>query len=203
MSGVTFRPKVAGVVLAAGASNRMKGIKQLLPWKKTTLLGHAINQLLQSGVEKVFVVLGANENIISEQVKTENIELISNAKWKDGMSSSIVKIIEYFEEMNFDFDGLLIAVCDQPLLDNNHYKKLVMSCISQDRIIVSSYGDQVGVPALFGKNFFSELKELKHDYGAKSVIQKHLSKMIQLDAPNGLIDLDTMEQYNHYYTAFG
>ena len=78
-----------------------------------------------------------------------------------------------------------------------------MSCISPDRIIASSYGNEVGVPALFGKNFFSELKMLKQDFGAKSVIQKHLSKLIQLDAPNGLIDLDTMDKYKHYYAAFG
>ena len=102
-----------------------------------------------------------------------------------------------------DFDGLLIAVCDQPMLEDNHYKKLVMSCISPDRIIASFYGDQVGVPALFGKNFFTELKELKHDHGARSVILKHLSKLVQLDAPNGVIDLDTTDKYNHYYTAFG
>lgn len=189
--------------MAAGASSRMKQIKQLLPWKKTTLLGHAIDQLKDSGVEKVFVVLGANEKLILEHLNTENIQFLSNDNWKEGMSSSIVKTIEHFEEMNYNFDGLLISVCDQPLLDENHYKKLVMSCISPDRIIASSYGDQVGVPALFGKNFFTELKKLKQDYGAKSVIQKHLSKMIQLDAPNGLIDLDTIDKYNHYYAAFG
>lgn len=78
-----------------------------------------------------------------------------------------------------------------------------MSCINPDRIIASSYGHEVGVPALFGRNFFSELKELKQDKGAKSVIRKHLSKLIQLDAPNGLIDLDTMDKYNHYYADFG
>lgn len=78
-----------------------------------------------------------------------------------------------------------------------------MSCISTDRIIASSYGNEIGVPVLFGKYFFNELKELKHDHGAKSIVQKHLSKMVQLDAPNGLIDLDTMDKYNRYYAAFG
>lgn len=203
MSGITFRPRVAGAVVAAGSSSRMKQIKQLLPWKQTTLLGHAISQVSQSGVEKLFVVLGANEEIILEQIKTDNVEVLSNPKWKDGMSSSIVKIVEHIEENNYEFDGLLLAVCDQPLLDVNHYKKLVMSCINPDRIIASSYGHEVGVPALFGRNFFSELKELKQDKGAKSVIRKHLSKLIQLDAPNGLIDLDTMDKYNHYYADFG
>ena len=35
---------IAVLILAAGASTRMGTIKQLLPWAKTNLLGHAIEQ---------------------------------------------------------------------------------------------------------------------------------------------------------------
>ncbi|MBG7631334.1 MAG: NTP transferase domain-containing protein, partial [Bacteroidetes bacterium] len=51
---------IAMLILAAGESKRMNGIKQLLPWKNTTLLGNAIEQGLNSNVNLVYVVLGAN-----------------------------------------------------------------------------------------------------------------------------------------------
>ena len=58
---------IAMVILAAGAATRMQAIKQLLPWKKTTLLGNAIEQGLQSNVDKVYVVLGANASKIKKK----------------------------------------------------------------------------------------------------------------------------------------
>ena len=51
--------KLAVLILAAGASSRMGKPKQLLPWKNTTLLGHAIAQAKKVSTA-VFVVLGAN-----------------------------------------------------------------------------------------------------------------------------------------------
>lgn len=50
---------IAMLILAAGGSSRMEGIKQLLSWNNSTLLGSAITTGLNSDVKDVFVVLGA------------------------------------------------------------------------------------------------------------------------------------------------
>ena len=55
------KKKIATIILAAGESKRMDGIKQLLPWKDSTLLGHAITQSLQSSTNEIYVVLGAKD----------------------------------------------------------------------------------------------------------------------------------------------
>jgi len=55
MSGASFGTKVAAVVVAAGASRRMSGIKQLLPWKHTTMLGYVIEQLKTAGALRAFI----------------------------------------------------------------------------------------------------------------------------------------------------
>src|SRR6266705_747393 len=51
----------AVVILAAGASSRMGQPKMLLPWGKTSVLGHLILQWRNAGAEQIAVVL-APEN---------------------------------------------------------------------------------------------------------------------------------------------
>lgn len=203
MSGASFDTKVAAVVVAAGSSSRMPAIKQLLPWKDTTMLGYVIKQLEDAGAAHVFVVLGAHQKEILNLTDTSNITIIHNDNWSQGMGTSIAKTIIYLRENNLKFDGLLIAACDQPLIKLDHYKKLIYSCINNERIVVSSFGAGRGIPVVFGKIYFNELSTLTEDVGAKSIVNKHLNRLIQIDAPEAAIDLDTEERYAQYYHTHG
>lgn len=49
---------IAAIVPAAGQSRRMGVPKQLLPFAGTTVLGHIVDQLLESNVDEVYVVTG-------------------------------------------------------------------------------------------------------------------------------------------------
>lgn len=203
MSGSIYKPKVAAVVVAAGASKRMTAIKQLLPWKKSTLIEHVIDQLQASGAAHIFVVLGAYQNEIIPKINSKNTSIIYNENWSKGMGTSIAKMIPVLQAHVIDFDGLLIAACDQPLIPLEHYKKLIKSCINTERIIASSYGDGIGIPAVFDKVYFTELADLQKDVGAKSIIKDHLKHLISFDAPEGAIDLDTKERYDQNYKMYG
>ncbi len=203
MSANVYKSKVAAVVLAAGASKRMLAIKQLLPWKETTLLGHVLSQLEQSDATDVFLVLGAHETEILKEVNTDNIKLIHNDDWALGMGSSISKTINFLEENQYAYDGILVAVADQPLIDIEHYNKLINSCINSKRIIASYYNNDLGVPVVLGAEYFAELKSLQEDVGAKSIIKKHLEHLIRMDAAYGAIDLDTKERYERFYSTHG
>ncbi len=203
MSANIFNPKVSAVVLAAGASKRMEAIKQLLPWQGSTLLGHVLSQLRQSDACDVFLVLGAYETEILKHIDTTNIRLIRNDAWTSGMGSSISKAIDFIGKNQLVYDGLLLAVSDQPLIDVDHYNKLINSCINNKRIIASCYKNDLGVPAVFGSVYFGELQSLQGDTGAKSIIKKHLDHLILMDAPDGEIDLDTKERYERFYGTHG
>jgi len=132
------RPKIATIILAAGESKRMKGIKQLLHWKDTTLLGFAIKQALASESDAVFVVLGANKEAILASVDTDQTTKIMNDDWVHGMGSSIAAAVRYIQLNRFDFDAVLIRLTDQPLLGVNHYNKLIHSYIKYNNIISTS-----------------------------------------------------------------
>lgn len=203
MSGAIFTTKVAAVIVAAGASSRMPAIKQLLPWKNTTLLDHVIKQLEQAGADHIFVVLGAHEKEILKNIDSSNISIIHNHDWSQGMGTSIAKTISYFKDHQLEFDGLLIVSCDQPLVKINHYKKLINSCINEGRIVASSYNEGLGIPVVFDKIYFNELGTLTRDVGAKSIVKNHMDRLIQIDAPEAAIDLDTKEIYELYYQTHG
>lgn len=203
MSGASYDSKVAAVVVAAGSSSRMTAVKQLLPWKDTTMLGYVIKQLKEAGAAHVFVVLGAQQKEILNKIDASNITIIHNDNWSQGMGTSIAKTITYLMDKQLDYDGLLVAACDQPLIKLDHYKKLINSCINSGRIITSSYSGGSGIPVVFDKIYFSELSTLAEDVGAKSVVKKHLDRLIQIDAPEAAIDLDTEERYEQYYHTHG
>ena len=188
---------LAILILAAGASRRMgERIKQLLPWNNTTFLGHAIQQAKATVVNDVFVVLGAHAERIQAKVDFENIEVIQNPVWKDGMGSSIAAGISYFSSKSLAYDGLLILLADQPLIDYNYLNKMIIEWEAHpSKIITTQYENRTGVPAIFGKAHFEELSRLCKDQGAKNIISKHQNRVIGVDPGGKSVDVDSWVAY--------
>ena len=188
--------KVAAIVLAAGASTRMEGqIKQLLPWKKSTLLEHTINEAILSNADVVFVVLGANIESIRSELNPLNYKIIENKDWNLGLGSSIATAINYLIKQQNIFDAALIVLADQPLLDAVYYNKLIsIYRRSGNSIVATKYEHKNGVPVVFSKIHFEELAKLNKDFGAIQIIQN--SKAEVVDSDNKFYDIDTLEDYN-------
>jgi molybdenum cofactor cytidylyltransferase len=53
-----MQPMLSAILLAAGESKRMGEPKQLMPFGQSTLLEQAINNLMNSAVDEIIVVLG-------------------------------------------------------------------------------------------------------------------------------------------------
>ena len=192
------------IILAAGASTRMGHVKQLLPWKGSTLLQHAIDEVLSSEIDETVVVLGANKRLIEEQTNLSGVDSVFNAKWEEGMASSIVTGLKHLLSKAPEIGAVLIVLCDQPLLDKNNYNRLIKKIITnKNKIISSSYSDQLGVPVVFDKRFFSDLLKLRGEQGAKKLLATYNSEVIGVEAGDKAIDLDTEDKYNHYYDLYG
>lgn len=195
--------KIATLILAAGESKRMNGIKQLLPWKDSTLLEHAIAQSLQSCTNDVYLVLGANKDKILKAVDTRKVKVVINDDWPLGMGTSIAAVIRFISANHLNFDGILIRLIDQPLLDVSYYNLLINKYIDSKYIIASSYKSGYGVPAVFDKIYFDELLVLRSDKGAKSIINEHKKELIVVDSEGRTIDLDDRQTYLKYYDKYG
>ncbi|WP_222984186.1 nucleotidyltransferase family protein [Flagellimonas meishanensis] len=186
---------IAVLILAAGASTRMKGkIKQLLPWGSSTLLGHAIEQA-KTVSDHCHVVLGSNLDIIARQVPS-HIKIVYNPNWQSGLGSSISTGVSSIKEQE-DLQGVLIMLADQPFLDAPFLKEMKETFI-QERytIVATSYGDKLGVPAIFDKTLFPELLMLNKDFGAQQIILEQQKYAVGIESNGRQVDIDTMEKYN-------
>ncbi|MGB0523868.1 MAG: nucleotidyltransferase family protein [Flammeovirgaceae bacterium] len=192
---MTAAKNVAILIIAAGASSRMGSPKQLLTWRNTTLLGHAIQQAVQANAQEVFVVLGANYERIYPTISSQNISILKHKQWAKGMGTSIAFGISQF--MHRDFEGALIMLADQPQVTTNYLNQLIEQFESgQQQLIATSYTNaKIGVPALFDASYFAQLMALEGDKGAKKVIQQHAEFITLVEPEEELVDIDTMEEY--------
>ena len=187
---------IAALILAAGASKRMpNNIKQLLPWKETTLLGNAIHQISPL-VDTVHVVLGAYAREIKLNLPTQVTTHIST-NWEKGMGASIAYGLQQILKNDLEPEAVIILVPDQPLMDTLHYETLKETYLKGDsKIVATDYdNERSGVPAIFDRSLFAELRSLGEDYGAKRIIQMNLSRTKLIPGNGKEIDVDTYEAY--------
>ena len=187
---------ISVLVLAAGASSRMAGIKQLLSWDNKTLIEHALEMATSSAANKVYVVLGAHYDLIVKEVDQQEVVVIQNKNWADGIGSSIATGVKNILERE-NPDGILIMLCDQPLIDLDHLNSLIHSFLTKEYSVVgTSYENKIGVPAIFAAGCYPDLMKLEGDEGARSVIVKSSGKSIGISPQGKHADIDTDEDYS-------
>ncbi|WP_431065913.1 nucleotidyltransferase family protein [Methylotuvimicrobium sp.] len=186
---------VYAVILAAGASRRLGSPKQLLEWRGRTLLGNTIENARSLLNERVIVVLGSQAETIQEKVDLGEVIAVVNPNWQTGIASSIRAGIN---TLPTSADGLLMLLSDQPLVGYRAMQNLLTQWqIEPSRIAASQYHDTVGVPALFPSAFFGELRSLRGDRGAKSLLLQFEDKLQKIPLPEAELDIDTREDFDH------
>ncbi|CAM4319664.1 NTP transferase domain-containing protein [Zobellia roscoffensis] len=191
---------IALIILAAGASIRMGKPKQLLPWKNTTLLGHAIQTAKSSNAIKVVVVLGAHADLIKLNVK-EEVVFVENTSWQSGLGTSVTVGTEWLLQADIEFQEILIMLADQPLIDPEYLNKLIaISEQNPDKIITSAYKKRSGVPAIFPKTYADALLKLNEDFGAKHLLEQEQRNVITVPAAHRIVDIDTQNDYEQLKT---
>jgi molybdenum cofactor cytidylyltransferase len=83
-------PVVTGVVLAAGASERMGGSKLLLPYRGTTVLNTTIAAVEASAIGSVIVVTGACAEEVEASVESPRVAIVRNPDYRRGNMSSFL-----------------------------------------------------------------------------------------------------------------
>ncbi len=178
------------LILAAGASRRMNGIKQILPFEKTTLLGNTIAQAKKTLTENVFCILGANAEKIESIVSFEGIEKVYNENWDEGIGSSIANGVAFIAKKSSEIEAILIVLADQPFVNSTYLQALIKQFKkSNSKIIATNYKDEAGVPAIFPKSSFKILMNLNGDNGAKFIL-KNMENVELSDTTVDTFDVD-------------
>ena len=109
------------VVLAAGAGTRLgRGPKALLPFKGTTLIQHAVAELLGGGCDEAVVVIGAGAAQVRAVSLPPACTVVENPRWSEGMGSSFAAGVAAAiagSPDSADTGQILVALVDQPGMD--------------------------------------------------------------------------------------
>lgn len=182
---------VFAIILAAGSSSRLGSPKQLLAWRNASLLEHAVSNARTVLYQCVIVVLGAHADAIHSAVDLDGLTVVVNPDWQEGMASSIRAGVR---ALPASASAALILLCDQPLVNASHLRKLLEAWEAEpNHIVASEYRQSVGVPALFPAEFFDELSALNGDRGAKLLLLKFDDRLLKIPLPEAELDIDNAE----------
>jgi len=189
-----IQPKLAIALLAAGEASRFGSPKQLAHYQGQTLIERSIT-LFEAIDCELFVITGAHHAVIYEHLSLASKDhyVIFNQNWQQGMSSSIKTAVNRCSEQ---FAGIMFVTVDQIRITQEDIQSLI-DCWHADtsRIVCAQYANHRGVPAIFPKPYFSKLRDLQGDKGARNVI-KTSSNVTAVAISNAELDVDTVKQLN-------
>jgi molybdenum cofactor cytidylyltransferase len=192
------RPKVAAIVLAAGASTRYGQPKQLLPVGSKTMLQHVVDIVLASPVDQTIVVLGHRASQVWATLKDRPAHVVTNEKWEAGLSTSVQAGLRAVRP---DAQAALFVLADQPAIT----PEIIAALIGRYQetgggIVVPTYQGKRGNPALFDRSLFTELMKVQGDQGGRQLIDMYedRTERVEVGSEAVLIDVDTEEDYNRF-----
>ncbi len=191
------RSPVAAILLAAGASVRLGIPKQLLRDEGgVPLVARAASQLLDAGCGPVIVVTGAEYGPVSDALAGLDVTVVHNAAHLEGMGSSIRCGV--WALTSEGVAGVLIAACDMPQIDAEHYRLLCVTSNFGTLRTGSAYMAEqcvdtvsllLGIPAVFPFADFGTLERLSGDRGARALLAQ--SGTLSVPSFRCMFDLDT------------
>jgi len=171
--------RIAGVILAAGASSRMGEDKALLRWGERSFLEHLMAALKTAGAEPLRVVLGANAEEVQRRVRFGVGEVIVNRDWERGMLSSLLAGLDSLRVGSVD--AVVLCLVDHPCVSSRVIRALIERHHATGKLIVQpTYQGRRGHPVLFAASLFEELRASPADVGARHVVYQHAAEVLEV-----------------------
>jgi|TARA_B110000977_G_scaffold147771_1_gene187322 molybdenum cofactor cytidylyltransferase len=187
-----MRQHIEVLILAAGAASRFGSAKQLISHLGKPLLQHCIDKANTLCPDRVSVVLGANHQKIEPQIS--GAKIIRNNHWQQGLGASIAVGVENIDPQS---DGLLILLADQIALTTEDLK-LLLKAFDGSNTVSAYYASRRGVPALFPRSLYADLKLLSGDSGAKALLQRRDINLVEIALPQAAMDIDTPADWTRF-----
>lgn len=197
-------PRVDVVLLAAGASRRMRGADKLLQEVDgEPVLRRAARAALASAAARVHVVLPPEGERRAATLTGLEVDRVTATDAAEGMAASLRAGLRAASGA----DAVVVMLADMPEVTAADLDALISAYdpSASHEICRSVASDGTpGHPVLFGRRFFESLAALSGDQGARSVVAGASDFVIDVETGQGAtLDLDTPEQWEDYRRSRG
>jgi len=201
MSATKQHSGVAAIVLAAGMSSRMGTAKQLLRLGDRTMLESVLDNLRDSRVDQIVVVLGFFAERIQREVQLGDVSVVVNEAYRDGMGTSLRAGLSGLDPQT---KGVLVVLADQPFVKPATMDHLIAQYTEhRPQIAIPVYRGFRGNPVLVDHSVFPELRQLTGDVGCRAIFGSHTENILKVpvDDPGILLDADTAADFEKFQQA--
>lgn len=183
------------IVLAAGESRRMGTQKLLLPFGERTVVETVVRKALDSGVDRVMVVVGADRETVRARLESPPLTIVDNENFRQGMLTSIQA---GFAALPSDAAAAVVMLGDQPAVPTEAVRTVVRAARESGKgIIIPTCGGRRGHPVLIAAKYGRAVAALDPGIGLRQLRLEHPEDVLEVEVgdPAVLRDLDTPEDY--------
>jgi CTP:molybdopterin cytidylyltransferase MocA len=176
------RARVAGVILAAGASTRFGSPKQLARVGDRTMLERVADVARASGLAPIVAVVPSGIRV------PQGTLAIVNDRPEEGLSRSLRLGIA---ALPADADAAVILLGDQPTVTAATIAALLSKAHGERPVVATRSGGHVGPPVLLRREAFGLVEEASGDEGLGPVLARNADLVTHLDVAAHAPDVDT------------
>ena len=187
--------RVAGIVLAAGASTRMGRNKMFLELGGESILSRMAKRALDSGLDPVVVVLGHEAERARAELSGLRIVPVINPDYPRGINSSLKAGIA---AVPADCAAIVVLLADMPFVTDRMIALLVERYRESGApLVVSDYEGVNAPPNLYDRSLLLELGAMEGEGCGKQVVRKHSDEAVAVVWPAAaLSDIDRPEDWD-------
>ena len=185
---------ITGVVLAAGAAERMGTPKLLLPLHDRTVLNATLAAVEASRVDRVIVVTGANYEVVEASILAVRATIVRNPDYRRGNMSSFVTATS----TDPDADAFVLVAGDQPTTGADVIDAMVhLWNESHPWAAATEYDDRTTNPFLISRAALNEATQMPGEKVlGRLVVEGNDERVVRLRvAGSSPRDVNTPEDY--------
>ncbi|MBK6282281.1 MAG: nucleotidyltransferase family protein [Draconibacterium sp.] len=187
--------EIWAIILAAGASTRMKRQKLLLPFNGKTIIETVVENVANVVGSNIKVVLGSHAEEIKSVIENQKVQFCVNENYLNGMLSSAIC---GFRALPHEAKAALVFLGDQPQIPPQATNLVIEAWMkSKKGIVMPTFNGRRGHPVLIETRYKSEIEKLDPERGLKTLAEKFKDDVFEVECeiPEILRDIDTPEEY--------
>lgn len=178
--------RTGAIILAAGKSEELEGLKPLRKMGQTTMIQKGIDTLRQAGITPIVVVTGYQAEELERHIAHRGAVCVRNKKYEN--SQMFDSVCLGLKKIGKKTDQVLLCPVDIPLISPD---TLIRIKETNAGIVIPVYQGKTGHPVLLGKEIFPAIMNYEGDRGLRGAIEACGEEIVHLELEDPCILMNT------------